>query len=221
MRHRLISMLVSAFAVAGAPTTATAAPVTFEVNLRLPPNPGPQYFSTNIIRDGIRISPNCHVDGGATGLADPALGFDSAGCGSPGGFNENFLGPAEYRAAEMTRVEPVIYVDAFGAPFALRQITIGSIPFILDTNRTSFTFNSGPTTFDFSANPVFDPITYFILRYRDSDPGAPDLGFTNLVVTLEKVPLPGSLLLTCAGLIGLAFSVRGRAKAASGTQARA
>lgn len=213
MFHRLFSMTLGACIAAAAPI-ASAAPVTFTVNLTLPANPTPGLFDRNIIRDGVRISPNCHIDQDPTGLPSPSFGFDSASCGVRGGFNENFLGPAEYRAAEMTRVEPVIYVDAFGAPFALRQITIGSYPFILETNRISFSsppFGFGVTTFDFSANTFYDPITYFLLRYQGDDPGAPGLGFSNVVVTLfGKVPVPGSLALLGGAALAYALVRRRR-----------
>lgn len=212
--HTLLSIVIGAVAVAGAAATATAAPVTFKVDLTFPTIPG--LVSSNIIRDGIRISPNCHIDGGALGLPDPALGFDSNGCSMPGGFNENFLGPDEYRFSSSTNPGALLYVDAFGAPFALRQITIGSQPFIFETNRTSFAFGFGPTTFDFSRNPLFERITYFVLRYDENDPGAPALGFTNLVVTLEKVPLPGSLALVGGAALAYAL-VRRRQQSGRGT----
>lgn len=195
-----------------------AAPVAVDLT-------GLEEFSglSNVFRSGVRISPNCNFSTDSIiDLRPPAIYFDAAGCqselGEDGGFNRNFLGPAQY---EPPTNDPVLYVDAYGAPFSLLNITIGVVPFILETSRDSITFPfSGVTSFDFSRNAAFSDITYFLVRYSGSDQGAPALGFSNVVVDLQgKISTPGTLGLLSLGALAFVTRSRIRSKRASQTQA--
>jgi len=190
--------------VLGAPLFAHAALVTLDFDDQTPGS----YFG-NMVVDGARFSPSCHMDivapsDGAwlSGYDDTSwAGFDRSGC-LGGDWNDAYLGGA------VSETDALLWMDLGGAAFDLTELYLVDPHIQIESSKGGLfhaDLSDGPGMVAFSG-AEWTGINGLRFRFP-SDPGVPG-GIDH--ITLNRVPEPGVIWLVGLGLLALAWSAARR-----------
>jgi len=193
-----LARALAAVACAACFATARAEAVVIDFNHL---TPGSYFF--NLVEDGFRISPRCHVD--ISFAFDRAAGFDDSGCQGEQGFNPNFLG------ADPATTD--LHIDRGGQSFSLLAMDWLSpgttVELRSSKGGTAILLPSewGWAQFDFSGD-LWQGVSW--IEVSADTPGEPTVWIDNIRLS---VPEPHGLALTGLVLASLAATRRRHSKA--------
>lgn len=151
----------------------------------------PGFAYEDIVRQGVRFSPKCHIDV-ENGYSHDSkwMGFDYSGCWNESGYgrNQNYLGPAVEWSA--------LYVTAEGGNVISLKSFVPVIPYFEVRSSkgglaTSTSFqNSIEVPFHFSG-PEWTNLDWLLFTTSGGDP----VGFDDLQLQVHRIDEPGSVLL--------------------------
>lgn len=160
----------------------------------------PGSYPMNRTLDGFRFSPRCHMDIGHLVWENPEtmMGFDTAGCSTPGFFNAESLS-----GSSIGLYESSVYIDYFGASFSFLSFDMWTGPGVYVTSsKGGYYFASNytqqPQTFSLNGSQWKD-VEW--IEFVGGCPGSPCIPLDNLTFVASPAPEANSFSMAAFGLL--------------------